>query len=56
MTKDSLIDSRKLLYIGTSTATNNIDELMNGNQTSNSILAVGLTGTISDPSGRLFNF
>ena len=41
--------------MGTSTATNNNDELMNGNQTCGSILAVGITGMSSEPSGRLFN-
>ena len=36
-------------------ATNNIDELMNGNQTSSSILAVGVTDMSSEASVRLFN-
>ena len=37
-------------------ATNNIDELMNGNQTSSSILAVGVTGMSSEPSSMFFKF
>ena len=37
-------------------ATNNIGVLMNGNQTPSSILAVGVAGVSSEPSGRLFKF
>ena len=37
-------------------ATNNIDVLMNGNQILSSILAVGVGGVSSEPSGRLFKF
>ena len=37
-------------------ATNNVDELMNGNQTSSNFLAVGVTGMSSESSGRLLKF
>ena len=37
-------------------ATNNIDVLMNGHKTPTSILAVGVAGVSSEPSGRLFKF
>ena len=37
-------------------ATSNIDELINGSQTSSSILAVGVTGMSSELSGMFFKF
>ena len=35
---------------------NNIDVLMNGNQTPSITLAVDVAGVSSEPSGRLFKF
>ena len=37
-------------------APNNIDVLMNENQTPSNILAAGIAGASSEPSGRLFKF